>query len=166
MDSISHKESKRDGIGERDMPTIVHFEIPSDDIERSKRFYDRFFGWKIREMTTGQYSKRNGVLDGYQLWMINGIRTLTGGMMKRQMLGQQGITTYIDVKLVREYSAKVEQLGGMVISAIMPVPGMGYFAMCADTENNAVTIWETDNTATLNNWALLHLISGLITPTK
>ena len=29
------------------MPTIVHFEIPSDDIERSKRFYDRFFGWKI-----------------------------------------------------------------------------------------------------------------------
>ena len=33
-------------------------------------------------------------------------KNLTGGMMKRQMLGQQGITTYIDVKLVREYSAK------------------------------------------------------------
>ena len=97
-------------------------------------------------MTTGQYSKRNGVLDGITVddkWN----KTLTGGMMKRQMLGQQGITTYIDVKLVREYSAKVEQLGGMVISAIMPVPGMGYFAMCADTENNAVAIWETDNTA-------------------
>ena len=31
------------------MPTIVHFEIPSDDIERSKRFYDRFFGWKIEK---------------------------------------------------------------------------------------------------------------------
>ena len=29
------------------MPTIVHFEIPSDDIERSKEFYNHLFGWKI-----------------------------------------------------------------------------------------------------------------------
>jgi predicted enzyme related to lactoylglutathione lyase len=29
------------------MPTIVHFEIPSDDIERSKKFYNELFGWTI-----------------------------------------------------------------------------------------------------------------------
>jgi uncharacterized protein len=68
-------------------------------------------------------------------------------MMKRQMPEQQGITAHIDVKSVQEYSAKVDQLGGIVISPIMPVPGMGYFAMCADTENNAFAIWETDNNA-------------------
>jgi hypothetical protein len=32
--SISHEDVKRDGNGEREMPTIVHFEIPSDDIEK------------------------------------------------------------------------------------------------------------------------------------
>jgi len=26
------------------MPTIVHFEIPSDDIERTKKFYNDLFG--------------------------------------------------------------------------------------------------------------------------
>ena len=26
------------------MPTIVHFEIPSDDIERAKKFYNDLFG--------------------------------------------------------------------------------------------------------------------------
>ena len=31
------------------MPTIVHFEIPSDDIERSKKFYTDLFGWKIEK---------------------------------------------------------------------------------------------------------------------
>ena len=35
----SYEEIKRDGNGERDMPTIVHFDIPSDNIERSKKFY-------------------------------------------------------------------------------------------------------------------------------
>jgi len=31
------------------MPTIVHFEIPSDDIERSKKFYGELFGWAIEK---------------------------------------------------------------------------------------------------------------------
>jgi predicted enzyme related to lactoylglutathione lyase len=63
-----------------------------------------------------------------------GNEALRGGMMKRQMQQQQGITTYFDVKSVQEYSAKVEQLGGKVISPKHPVPGMGYFAVCKDRE--------------------------------
>jgi uncharacterized protein len=31
------------------MSTIVHFEIPSDDIERAKNFYYDLFGWKIEK---------------------------------------------------------------------------------------------------------------------
>ncbi len=31
------------------MPTIVHFEIPTDDLERAKRFYTELFGWKIEK---------------------------------------------------------------------------------------------------------------------
>jgi len=28
-----------------------------------------------------------------------------------------------------------------------PVPGMGYFAVCTDAENNTFAIWETDDSA-------------------
>ena len=43
-----------------------------------------------------------------EYWMIStvddkGNNALTGGMMKRMMPEQQGITNYIDVKSVREY---------------------------------------------------------------
>ena len=31
------------------MPTIVHFEIPVDDVERSRKFYSGLFGWKIEK---------------------------------------------------------------------------------------------------------------------
>ena len=76
-----------------------------------------------------------------------GNKALTGGMMKRMMPEQQGITNYIDVKSVDAYSAKVAQLGGQVRMSKTPVPGLGYFAVCTDTENNGFAIWETDSAA-------------------
>jgi uncharacterized protein len=128
------------------MPTIVHFEIPSDDIERSKKFYNGLFGWHIEKWPT------ENTREGMEYWMITtvddkGNKVLTGGMMKRMMPQQQGITNYIDVKSVQEYSVKVEQLGGKVRMPKTPVPGMGYFAICTDTENNGFAIWEADDTA-------------------
>ncbi len=39
------------------MPTIVHFEIPSDDIERSKKFYNELFGWKIEKLASADNSQ-------------------------------------------------------------------------------------------------------------
>jgi predicted enzyme related to lactoylglutathione lyase len=74
-----------------------------------------------------------------------GNEALRGGMMKAREL--QGITNHFDVKSVQEYSAKVEKFGGKVISPKTPVPGVGYFAMCADTENNNFGIFEADQTA-------------------
>jgi len=41
---------------------------------------------------------------------------LTEGMMKRMMPERQGITNFINLKSVREYAAKVEQLGGKFFS--------------------------------------------------
>jgi predicted enzyme related to lactoylglutathione lyase len=29
---------------------IVHFEIPSDNIEHAKKFYKSLFGWKMKKM--------------------------------------------------------------------------------------------------------------------
>jgi predicted enzyme related to lactoylglutathione lyase len=36
------------------MPTIVHFEMPADDIERSKKFYTDLFGWKIEKLSVAE----------------------------------------------------------------------------------------------------------------
>jgi uncharacterized protein len=144
-----HDEIECDRYGERDMPTIVHFEIPSSDIERSKKFYSDLFGWKFNKFPSTPGSK---MPEGMEYWMIStlddkGNEAIGGGMMKRQSPQQQGITNYFDVKSVQEYSAKVEKLGGKVISPKTPVPGMGYFAVCTDTENNGFGIFEVDSSA-------------------
>jgi len=130
------------------MPTIVHFEIPSDDIERSKKFYNELFEWNI-EKWSGPESLPEGLEEYLTITTMDdkGNKSIAGGMMKRQNPQQQGMTNYIDVKSVQEYSTKVEQLGGKVMVQKKSVPGMGYFAVCLDTENNSFGIWETDDTA-------------------
>ncbi|MGN6628417.1 MAG: VOC family protein [Candidatus Nitrosocosmicus sp.] len=130
------------------MPTIVHFEIPSDDIQRSKRFYNELFGWTIEKFQGAD----NNMPEDMEYYIITttddkGNKSLRGGILRRQNIQQQGITNYIDVKSIDEYSAKVEKLGGKVFVQKMPVPGMGYFAICLDTENNSFAIWETNSSA-------------------
>jgi predicted enzyme related to lactoylglutathione lyase len=135
------------------MPTIVHFEIPADDIERAKKFYNNLFGWKIEKWPGTDNSKLTSAATGQPIeyWMINttddkGNKAVGGGMMKRQM-PEHHITNYINVNSVDEYASKVEKGGGRVVAPKHAVPGMGYFALCLDTENNVFAIWESDESA-------------------
>ena len=135
------------------MPTIVHFEIPADDIERSKQFYTDLFGWKIEKLSVTDDSRLTSAVTAQPMeyWIITttddkGNKALGGGMMKRQMPEHQ-VTNYIGVNSVDEYSSKVEKLGGKVIAPKHAVSGMGYFALCIDTENNTFAIWETNEKA-------------------
>lgn len=147
---ISHGGIKHAGNGERGMPTIVHFQIPADDIVRSKKFYGELFGWEFEKFPVPSGSE--AMSEEMEYWLIStvdtkGNKAVGGGMMKKQSPQQQGITNYFDVKSVQEYSAKVEKLGGKVITPKSPIPGMGYFAVCTDSENNGFGIFESDETA-------------------
>ena len=118
------------------MATIVHFEIPTDNIERAKKFYSSLFGWKIERMPGPM-----------EYWMFsatgdNGEQTIGGGVVKRQH-PQHTITNYIGVDSVLEYAKKVEKLGGKVAVPKTEVPGFGWFAVCTDTENNTFALWES-----------------------
>jgi predicted enzyme related to lactoylglutathione lyase len=132
------------------MPTIVHFEIPADSIERARGFYSELFGWKIEKYETTEEQPATGQ-DPMEYWLISttnekGEKAVEGGMMKRQH-PQQTFLNYIDVPSVEDYVSRVEQLGGSLVVPKTPVPTMGYFAVCMDTENNAFGIWETDENA-------------------
>jgi predicted enzyme related to lactoylglutathione lyase len=114
--------------------SIVHFDIPVDDVERARKFYGELLGWKIEK-----------VPGPMEYWLITpkDEKAVRGGMMRREQ-PQQTITDYFIVPSVDEYVGKVQKLGGQVVVPKMPVPGMGYFAYCLDTEKNAFAIWETN----------------------
>ncbi len=122
------------------MFSVVHFEIPADDVERAQKFYGELFGWQIKKFTGPTPMEYWEVTTGAEKGEMG---SLGGGMLKRQM-PEQHITIYIEVPSVDEYTAKVKKLGGQVVYPKAAVPGMGYFAVCVDQENNGFGIWETN----------------------
>lgn len=121
--------------------TIVHFEIPADDIQKTKNFYGKLFGWKIE--------KTPGPVDYWSIETVpvdekgEPIRPgVNGGMMKKQN-PQHKPFNYILVESVDEYSKKIEVLGGKVIVPKMEVPGVGWWALALDPEGNQFGILES-----------------------
>jgi len=122
------------------MATIVHFDIPADDLERAQEFYKDMFDWKIEAPP--------GFPDYYLIETkgLSGTPGVGGGLGKREAAGQQ-ILTYFDVASIEDAAAKVESLGGKVIQPKVPVPGWGYLAVCLDTEQNTFGLWQEDASA-------------------
>ena len=120
------------------MPRVVHFEIPADNPERAAAFYKKAFGWKIE--------KWPGPMD---YWMVNtgadGEPGINGGLLKK---GDVSTTTNtVGVQSVDDAIAAVSKAGGKLIMPKTPIPTVGYFAYCQDTEGNLFGVMQFDASA-------------------
>ena len=112
---------------------IMHFEIPADDVERAKRFYERVFGWKIE-----QYP----MPPGQEYWGVtakdSNDQGINGGLMKRQMAGQP-FTNYVTVDSIDVMIPVVQSNGGRVALPKQEIGGgMGWIAAFIDPEDNLI----------------------------
>jgi predicted enzyme related to lactoylglutathione lyase len=113
---------------------IVHFEIPADDVERARRFYQKAFGWKISDPWKMEYflveTRKKGE-DG-----------INGGLMQRKMPDQR-FTNYLSVASVDAACRKIEEAGGAVVMPKTEISAdMGWFALFRDTEGNVLGVHE------------------------
>jgi predicted enzyme related to lactoylglutathione lyase len=121
------------------MPSnICWFEIPADKPQRARDFYKKLFGWKIEAFPN--------MPDYWHIDTGGADASPDGGMMKRMHPGHT-ITNYIMVPSITRFTAKVKKLGGEICRPKTAVPGMGYFAICKDTEENTFAIWEVNQKA-------------------
>ena len=113
---------------------ITHYEISATDVDRAQRFWGGLFGWQFGEsvMPDGEYRMAR-------------TEENTGAALSSQ--GEPGNpTVYFDVDDIEASLAKVRELGGEA-EAKAPVPQMGWFAACKDSEGNAFSLWQTDSNA-------------------
>jgi predicted enzyme related to lactoylglutathione lyase len=108
--------------------SIVHFEIPADDVPRATAFYKKTFGWKISDPFKMDYF--------FVVTHKDGEMGINGGLMKRQAPGQV-FMNYIDVTSIDKMIAKLEAAGGKICMPKTEIaPGMGWIAIFQDTEGN------------------------------
>lgn len=128
------------------MGNIAYFEIPSDDVERAKKFYSKVFGWKIEKVPmVGVPPDYHGVMTGKAVTVKGPNSEMSqlnsGGMMKRMWPGQP-ITNYVQVDSVAKTLELIKKNGGKQMGETMTIPNIGIVAFFLDSEGNTLGIWE------------------------
>ena len=113
--------------------TIMHFEIPADDVARAKAFYEKVFGWTIKAFPMPAGQEYFGVTAHKK-----GEPGIDGGLLKRKNAGQP-FTNYISVASIDATNAIVQVHGGTIALPKQEIGmGMGWIAAFMDTENNLI----------------------------
>lgn len=123
------------------MGRVVHFDMVADDLERAKAFYGEVFGWKFRKFEGGEQ----------EYWLITTGEApepgIDGGLSLRTEQNP-ALVNAIGVTSVDETAEDVTRHGGRVLAPKSAIPGVGYFAVCMDTEGNTFGIFQDDQSAT------------------
>ncbi len=120
--------------------TIIHFEIPANDLEKIKSFYEQVFGWKIVQAA-----------GPIEYWVIQTVPVdpkgmlirpgVNGGMYKRQITESKPIN-YYSVESITDFLDKIVKLGGKITQPKQEVPEVGWIAAAEDPEGNAFALIE------------------------
>lgn len=118
------------------MNRVVHFEINAEDVERASQFYRAVFGWKIEPWGPPEYgylhvetgnASEPGIDGG--LWRGEGSKPPAGSR-------PNAFNCSIEVADIDETIMKIKKSGGAIVKEKAQIPGVGWLAMCMDTEGN------------------------------
>jgi uncharacterized protein len=112
---------------------VVHFEIPLDDAERGRAFYEQALGWQLEQWGPVPY------------WTLAGAEGegIGGGLTMRSD-EVPGPLFYVGCDDVDATLTTVEAAGGTTLMGRSPIPGMGWMALFQDTEGNRVGLFQLD----------------------
>ena len=115
---------------------MVHLEIPAGDTAKAREFWGSLFGWEWQ------------TIEGPTEYHMTRFSETTGGAIYApDPADRRGARVYFDVDDINASNARVSDLGGEA-GEVMPVPGMGWFSICTDTEGNEFGLWQNDPDAT------------------
>jgi len=112
---------------------LVHVEIVASDADRAVGFWSGVFGWQIGD----------SVMEEMDYRMFQTADDQGGAIYPGD---NPTLIVYFDTDDIDASVAKVRELCGSADDK-QPVPSMGWFARCKDTEGNSFSLWQADPTA-------------------
>ena len=127
------------------MNPVVHFEMPTEDGARAKKFYEDTFGWKMTQLgpDMGDYLlATTSPVDENNMHINKG--AINGGFFKK---GDYGTIPHVIISVdnLKEHIEIIRKAGGKTIGEEMTIPGIGEFVMFKDTEGNQVGMLQPVN---------------------
>ena len=111
---------------------LVHFELPAKDAGRARSFWSGVFGWEFQDSGMPEMD--------YQM-----VRTGDdqGGAVYPSDAAGDGVIVYFETDDIDASVANTRQLGGDAEDK-QPIPHVGWFARCKDTEGNEFSLFQSD----------------------
>ena len=112
---------------------VVHVEIGAADADRAQGFWSGVFGYEVGPPMSPEMD--------YRMFRTGEDQggAIVGG-------GEPGnLTVYFDTDDIDATIAQINELGGTA-GEKTPIPHVGWFARCTDTEGNAFSVFESDET--------------------
>jgi predicted enzyme related to lactoylglutathione lyase len=111
------------------MDKLIHWEIPSTDIEKSSKFYAVLFGWKMQSWS-----------DTYAIFEVED--GVGGGIAKVDKMPEPCIDVYVSVEDIPAALKKAETLGARVETPKTEIGGgMGFYAYFRDPCGCRIAVW-------------------------
>jgi hypothetical protein len=120
------------------MARVVHFEIPVDDPARARAFYEQVGGWSFQSWGDQPY------------WLAttgpDDAPGIHGALLPRSA-DYRGVVLTLQVEALDAALGRVEAAAGRILQPRHAVPGIGWVALCVDTEGNVFGLLEADPAA-------------------
>ncbi|MDF2461531.1 MAG: glyoxalase [Candidatus Saccharibacteria bacterium] len=129
------------------MNKVSHFEIPTDNKEESRDFYEAVFGWTIRDVPVhmegkeGDYTTATTVATDERTQEPTEPGGINGALVDRSGDIKTPVIT-ITVDSIEEHLEQVKQRKGKVVEGRQEVEGMGWYAYVEDPAGNIIGLWE------------------------
>jgi len=121
----------------KEIPRVIHFEIPAEDARRAVAFYEKAFGWKI-----GKYGGEG--MDYYLATTGEDKEPGINGAISIKDDTHPTTINTINVPSFEDAVKKIKAAGGEILGPKMTVPSVGYMTYCKDTEGNIFGIMQMD----------------------
>jgi uncharacterized protein len=122
----------------------THFDLTVDDLPAARRFFEQVLGWEFERfpMPTEIYRIKAG--DGNE----PGINGTIGAIKDASISNGRPMTNLtVVVSDLDQMLAKVEASSGKIIEQKMPVPGIGWYATCAEPGGLTFGLMQADTNA-------------------
>ena len=115
--------------------TIVHFDIPANDLAGLSKFYSDVFGWKFKKQQ----------MPGMEYWLIStGPRNKSvGGGMYKKAEHSDCPKNYINVDKIDKHIEAFKSAGGKEVVGKQEIPKTGWSFIGADPEGNIIALFES-----------------------
>jgi predicted enzyme related to lactoylglutathione lyase len=121
------------------MPRPIHFDLTAENPDRAMNFYKDVFGWK--------FEKWDGPMEYWMITTGEGNESgINGGLSRRGQHSMPNMNT-IGVSSADKFSKIVQDKGGKILMPKTPIPGVGWFVTCQDTEGNIFGLIEENRDA-------------------